>query len=188
MIDFKIMLKFHTINKVVSCVPSIIDKLTQKLESKQFIQPFDQVFDEDQLEASYHKLNVINELLEKEPCNQNILEHKKDIENDIENLLLSRIVKYSEWKQSILKNMDDVIEIQKQINELIVIQQHIQNFMSNRKKTDVITLTLFHNMINTLLHISSHKKENTPYGTFISAYKKGVISKELFEKLTNKKS
>lgn len=175
-----------------TCVPTLIGDFQQRLHDVSHIIPFDKIYDEDTLNGCYEKLEIveacIQELYKKRSIDnyklQQFIVKKENIETEIEALLLQREIKYAEWKKEVLRIGDETIQITNHIKELLAIEKEIHKlFLNKRKGREALMAAMFHNMMNTLLQLSSYKKENTPLLAFASAFKKGLIDAQVYTRL-----
>jgi hypothetical protein len=151
------------------------------------------MYDEDTLNGCYEKLEImeecVKELSEKRKTNSYILQQllvkKQNVQDEIDTLLLERSMKYAKWKKEVLQKGEDTIKISNQIHELRGIQKEFHDLFRNKHKKyrGVLKAVMFHNMVNTLLCLSSYGKENTPLLAFASAFKKGLIDAKVYNKL-----
>ncbi len=184
---------FFAIPSYQTCVPTLIGQLQQRLDDVSYITPFDKTYDEDTLNGCYEKLEILEKCIQ-ELCKtrnvdihtlQQFLVKKQNVVDEIDTLLLQRGMKYAEWKKEVLQKGEETIQIANQINELRGIEKEIHDLFLNKHKKyrGALTAVMFHNMMNTLLSLSSHKKENMPLLAFASAFKKGLIDTKVYNKL-----
>jgi hypothetical protein len=177
-----------------TCISRIITDKESELRAKLDVQPFDEIYDDDVLNNKYDELNYLNEKLQKALCKypkghyivQNLTRPKQILETQIEELLLQRAIKYADWKKEVMRLSDMKIQLSNQIKELEHIDASIDNLMKKRTKLDVMSITMFHNMINTLLSVSGYQKENTPNNAFAIAFNKGLIDNRVYKKLVSR--
>lgn len=174
-----------------TCIPKLVSRLQERLINIPDIIPFDKVYDEDTLNGSYEKLEILNHRIE-DIMNAKIIDRealcefihmKESTEQDIEELLLDRFMKYAEWKKGVMKISEDTIQINEYLCELATIDLEFEKLTNRRIKIDTFAVTKFHNMVNTLLHLSSYRKENLPSLAFASAFNKGLIDNKLYKRL-----
>lgn len=176
-----------------TCVPTLIGQLQQRLHDVSYITSFDKTYDEDTLNGCYEKLEIVEECVKELYKMRNIdnyklqqfIVKKESIEEEIVSLRLQREMKYAEWKKEVLQKGEDTIKISNQIHELRGIQKEFHDLFRNKHKKyrGVLKAVMFHNMVNTLLQLSSYEKENTPLLAFASAFKKGLIDAKVYNKL-----
>jgi hypothetical protein len=174
-----------------TCIPRLISNLQERLNNIPDIIPFDKLYDEDTLNGSYEKLEILNQRIDEIMNAQRLdtetlrefVHMKQSTEQDIESLLLDRFMKYAEWKKGVMKITEDTIQFHEYLCDLAAIDIEFQKLMNKRIKMDTFAVTKFHNMVNTLLHISSYRKENLPSLAFASAYNKGLIDSKLYKRL-----
>jgi hypothetical protein len=174
-------------------VPTLIGQLQQRLRDVSYIIPFDKTYDEDTLNGCYEKLEIveacIQEVYKKRIIDNSKLQQfmvkKENIETEIEVLLLQREIKYAEWKKEVLRIGDETTKITNHIKELYGIEKEIHKLFLNKHKgrREALMAAMFHNMVNTLLTLSSYEKENMPLLAFASAFKKGLIDANVYNKL-----
>jgi hypothetical protein len=181
---------FQKVPRNHTCIARIITEKEFELRSKLDIQPFDEIYDDDALNSKYDELNCLNNEIEyairKSPkVIKELMNIKQDIESHIDELLLQRAIKYADWKKEVMRLSEIKIQLSNEIKELGDIDVSINNLLKKRKKLDVLSVTLFHHMINTLLSVSGYQKENIPYNAFKTAFNKGLIDNNVYKKLVS---
>lgn len=192
-IQFKKLMEFFATPCFETCVPTLIKQLQHRYQDVSYVIPFDRTYDEDTLNGCYEQLEIVNECIKELSENhkgnihkmQQFLHKKQCIQYEIESLLIQRSIKYAEWKQDVLKQGEEAIQIANKINELHAIENEFNKLFQvrYRKARGALMAAMFHNMVNTLLSLSSYKKENTPLLAFASAFKKGLIDAKVYNKL-----
>ena len=182
---------FQKVPRNHTCIARIITEKESELRSKLDIQPFDEIYDDDALNSKYDELNSLNNEIEYalRKCPKAIKELmniKQNLELHIDELLLQRAIKYADWKKEVMRLSEIKIQLSNEIKELEEIDASINNLVKKRKKLDIMSVTMFHNMINTLLRVSGYQKENTPYNAFTTAFKKDLIDNRVYKKLVSR--
>lgn len=184
-------MKFLAQSTFETCIPSLITKFQQQLENISDIIPFDKMYDEDTLSGCYEKLDMIErriqEITEQYKIDNYALQQfiiaKQEAEEEIEKLLLQRASKYAKWKKEVMQIGEETIRISNQIKELRSIEREFNALFRKKYNKGALAVVMFHNMVNTLLHLSSYNKENTPLGSFMNAFTKGLIDINVYKKL-----
>ena len=178
-------------DKEHTCIPELISDLQLKLKTRLSIEPFDEIHDEDALNATYDKIKILNNdidnALKQTPLVYKtlyeLMNKKQETEKHLDDLLLERAVKYAEWKKQVMQLTDEKLKLSDQIKELRSIDVNVKSLLKSWSRVDSMVAVKFHNMINTLLKLSGYQKENTPYAAFTSAFNKGLIDKTLYKRL-----
>jgi predicted transcriptional regulator len=174
-----------------SCIPTLISKLQLELNSKLDVQPFDEIHDEDVLYIKYDELHALNEKIkytrgQSPDVVQRLMHTQENLEEQIQELLLKRAIKYADWKKEVMRLSETKLQLSQQIQDLKHIDANINKLMKRRTKLDVMSTTTFHNMINTLLSVSGYQKENTTYHAFTAAFNKGLINNSAYKRLVSR--
>lgn len=172
-------------------IPELLTKLQTEFDTTLQIQPFDKVFDEDSLASNYEKIHMLDKSIEHvlntTPIDFDVMyrfiELKQETEKHIEDILLSRTIRYAEWKKEVLILTERQLEVMETIKELTHIDASINMLLSKCSKVDIISATMFHNMINTLLKVAGYDKQNIPYSAFTTAFNKGLIDMTVYKRL-----
>lgn len=183
--------KFETHKANLTSIPRLLADLKAELATSLQIQPFDKVFDEDILSSNYEKIYMLDKSIEGVINSTHVdfeviyrfIEMKQQTEKHIEELLLKRAIRYAEWKKEFIKLTDRQIAVTETIKELEHIDRSIQKLVSKRSRIDIMSATMFHNMINTLLKAAGYDKQNMPYSAFTNALNKGLIDERVYKKL-----
>ncbi len=176
-----------------TCIPQLISQYQKKLDSL-VIKSFDIIYDEDHLNSTYEKLDILSnkiaDVLREPVIDYDVLnkfmDMKQSTEQEIEELLLQRAVKYAEWKKHVMQIHEERTKLEEEFQELMSIENEFNRIMQNRKKLDVLTVAKLHHKVNVLLKLSGHAKENTPYASFFSAYNKQLIDNALCKRLISR--
>jgi predicted transcriptional regulator len=161
-----------------------------KLNSKLEVVPFDEIYDEEPLNNKYDALNSLNEAIkytrgQSPEIIQKLMDTQENLEEEIQELLLQRTMKYGDWKKEVMQQSETKIQLSIKIQELKHIDTYINKVVKRRAKLDVMSTTTLHNMINTLLNISGYQKVNSPYHAFTTAFKNGLIDNNAYNKLVS---
>jgi hypothetical protein len=166
--------------------------------------PFDRVFDEDALVAKQEQYDMMAVELKglkammDEIYNVNdasyisynerynaFFETNSRVERELEELLMARIVEYSNWKKQYMDTSVEIAKIQAKIKSLQDVERTLARFLTNKAVgKNVLMLVSMHNKINTLLTVSDYRKENTPQSAFKSARDKKLVDEKTFQRLS----
>jgi ABC-type phosphate transport system auxiliary subunit len=176
---------------VYTCISTLIREFQLELNTKLDVQPFDEIYDEDVLNNKYDELRALNELIkctqgQSPDVVQRYMHTQENIEEQIQELLLQRAIKYADWKKEVMRLSETKLQLSHQIQDLKHIDANISKLMKKRTKLDVMSTTTFHNMINTLLSVCGYQKENTPYHAFTVAFNKGLIHNSVYKRLVSR--
>lgn len=172
---------------------------------------FDQMFDEDTLDAKNEQLNIITteiEHLEHKMMNiilrcdeqhytqdgeysdltQKMLlfhDKEKDIQEEMNTLINIREKLYQTWKADYMRNTEHFADAQTKLREINDIENSLTKLVRNKVKANnnIILLVYIHSQVNKLLAIAKINKEKSPYAAFKVAWHNQLINDNVYEML-----
>jgi hypothetical protein len=172
---------------------------------------FDQLFDEDTLDAKNEQMSIITteienlehrmmnmilrgdevhytETTEYSDLSQKMLlfhDKEKDIQKEMDALIDIRDKLYQTWKVDYIRNAEHFADAQTKLREINDIENSLIKLVNNKVKANnnIILLVYIHSQVNKLLAHANINKEKSPYAAFKVAWHNQLINNNIYEML-----
>lgn len=172
---------------------------------------FDNLFDEDALDARHEQLKIITteidnlehrlmncilrlddvhytQTVEYSELAQKMLlfhEKEKEVQHEMDTLISTRDHLYQTWKTDYIRNAEHFAEAQTKLREINDIENALIKLVTNKVKANnnIILLVYIHSQVNKLLALASIDKERSPYAAFKVAWHNQLITENVYEML-----